>query len=262
MNQKLDYASWVPKKLIVMIGTVSGVFFVLFLLSFLIESNVVILISRAILLLIAIFFLSMFAYFSHAQKLLSYEGGGAQGKILDNVLNHLNWDGNGKLLDIGCGSGAMAIKAAKKLPNAEILGIDYWGTEWDYGQKQCENNAKLEGVSERIRFQKGNAAKLDFEDETFDSAVSNFVFHEVRSQPDKLALIREALRVVKPGGSFSFSDVYFSKSHYKNLDGLITELSKEVTELHFVDTRKENIIPKFLITPFIAGDMGLIYGKK
>ena len=51
---------------------------------------------------------------------------------------------------------------------------------------------------------KADAAKLPFLDDTFDAAVSNFVFHEVRSQRDKQALIREALRVVKPGGAFAF----------------------------------------------------------
>ena len=52
--------------------------------------------------------------------LLSYEGGGVQGKILDNVLRYLDWNGSGMLLDIGCGSGALTVKAAKKYPHARL----------------------------------------------------------------------------------------------------------------------------------------------
>lgn len=43
---------------------------------------------------------------------------------------------------------------------------------------------------------------------------------------------------------------------------LLEALSKEVAELHFVDTRKNDFLPAFLRTPLVAGQMGLIYGKK
>ncbi len=261
MRDKPDYANWIPKKLVAILGTVSGISLVLFLFGFLLN-DVVGVVVRVVLLCITLFFGFFFFYMLHARKLLSYEGGGVQGKTLDNVLHHLQWDGNGKLLDIGCGSGAMAIKAAKRFPGAQVTGIDYWGAGWDYAKGQCDNNARIEGVSERTDFQKGDASKLDFPDATFDAAVSNFVFHEVKSQPDKLALIREALRVIKPGGVFSFEDVFFSRSHYKDLDGLIASLEKDVAELYFVDTRGSDFVPKFLRTPFVAGEMGLVYGRK
>jgi ubiquinone/menaquinone biosynthesis C-methylase UbiE len=182
--------------------------------------------------------------------------------VLDNVLNFLDWDGRGTLLDIGCGSGAMTIKAAKKFPDAQVAGMDYWGVGWDYSQTQCESNARIEKVGDRVVFQKGDAAKLDFPDASFDAAVSNFVFHEVKSQSDKLALIREALRVIKPGGAFSFEDVFFSKTHYKDLDRILAELSKDVTEIHFVDTRNSGFVPNSLKTPLVIGEMGLIHGRK
>ncbi len=84
----------------------------------------------------------------------------------------------------------------------------------------------------------------------------------MKSQPNKLALIREALRVVKPGGAFAFEDVFFSKTHYPDIEALIKKLSKDVAELHFVDTRKNNFVPRFLKTPLVLGEMGLIYGVK
>lgn len=262
MNQKADYANWISKKILVMIGIITGIFIGLFVCSLFFNESIIRSILQIIFLCGALIGLGFFCYMFHARQLLSYKKGGIQGKILDIVLNYLQWNGDGNLLDIGCGSGAMAIKASKKFPNAMIVGVDYWGIEWDFAQEQCIRNAQVEGVEKRITFQKEDASKLTFSDNIFDAAVSNFVFHEVKTQPDKIALIQEALRVIKPGGSFSFQDIFFSKSHYPDLKNLIAVLSSEVSELHFVDTRKNDVVPKFLRTPMVAGNMGLIYGIK
>ncbi|WP_164997215.1 class I SAM-dependent methyltransferase [Clostridium minihomine] len=261
-SKKIDYANWIPLKVALAPGLTGGILALLFFLSFLLPSGLLITVFQVLMAAAAAFCLLVFGYLICARRLLSYQGGGIQGKILDNVLHFLSWDGNGQLLDIGCGSGALTIKAAKKYPQAHVVGIDYWGNEWDYAQSQCETNAALEGVIKQTSFQKGDAAQLDFPDAHFDAAVSNFVFHEVRSQPDKLALIREALRVLKPGAPFAFEDIFYSVKHYPDLDALLAELSKEVQELHFVDTRQNNFVPLLLKTPMVAGNMGLIWGKK
>ncbi len=261
-QMKIDYANWIPAKLPRTLGVTGAVFTLLFMLSFLLPGSIPILILRVLLTAAAIMMWLFFAYMAYARRLLSYEGGGVQSKILDNVLRYLDWEGNGTLLDIGCGSGALTIKAAKKYPEANCVGMDYWGAIWDYAQSQCETNARLEGVADRTSFQKGDAAHLDFTDGHFDAAVSNFVFHEVGSQPDKLKLIQEALRILKPGAPFAFEDIFYSPRSYPDLDALIQALSKEVTEIHFVDTRQNDFVPKFLRTPFVAGEMGLICGRK
>ena len=262
MNRKPDYANWVSKKFRMAAGIASGVALVLLLLSLLPQTTVLWTVIRAALGIIGLLFLLLLLYMSCARWLLSYEGGGVQGKLLDHVLSFLDWNGQGRLLDIGCGSGAMTIKAAKKYPQAQATGMDYWGPGWDYAKSQCEQNAQIECVADRVFFQKGDAAHLDFRDNTFDAAISNFVFHEVRTQSDKTALIREALRVIKPGGVFAFSDVYHSKSAYPDLNGMVKALSQDVAELHFVDTRENDFTPAILRTPLIMGDMGLIYGRK
>ncbi len=261
-TQKIDYANWVPVKVLVVTGSMGGALAALLLLSLLLPESAVLIVLRMLLAVVDALLLLLFLYMCYARCALSYEWGGVQGKILDNVLKYLNWDGNGVLLDIGCGSGALTIKAAKKYPKSQAIGMDYWGTPWDYAKSQCETNARLEGVANRVSFQRGDAAKLEFPDAHFDAAVSNFVFHEVRSQPDKLALIREALRVLKPGAPFAFEDIFFSPRSYPDLDKLLQALSKEVAELHFVDTRKNDFVPLLLRTPMVAGNMGLIYGKK
>lgn len=64
-------------------------------------------------------------------------------------------------------------------------------------------------------------------DETFDATVSNFVFHEVRSAKDKRDVVREALRIVKKGGAFSFQDMFSQKALYGDLEEFVEELKKK-----------------------------------
>lgn len=263
MKDKIEYANWISKKIPIVGGILTILLGAGAALSLILAEQVTI--SFFVLLVLAIVCCADTIYMAAARTALSYRGGKVQSKVLDNVLFYLDvlhWNGTGKLLDIGCGSGAMSIKAAKKYPSAAVIGMDYWGAEWDYSKTLCENNARMEGVTNRVHFQKGDAANLDFADASFDAEISNFVFHEVRSQPDKLALIREALRALKPGGVFVFEDIFFAKSHYGNIEDFVKQLSPYVAEIHFIDTRHPDFAPRFLNTPFVLGQMGLIYGKK
>lgn len=52
----------------------------------------------------------------------------------------------GKVLDIGSGNGVLAVELAQQNSQAEVMGIDYWGKDWEYSKEVCENNAKLGGI--------------------------------------------------------------------------------------------------------------------
>ena len=63
----------------------------------------------------------------------------------------------------------LTIKAAKRYQNAFVTGIDYWGGMWEYSINMCMENAKIEGVADRINFQKATASDLPFNDGYFDA---------------------------------------------------------------------------------------------
>ncbi len=179
------------------------------------------------------------------------------------MLSNLEWNGEGRALDIGCGNGALTIKLAQKYPRAQIIGIDNWGKNWEYSKNTCERNATIEGVSERVVFQKASALSLPFDDGYFDAAVSNFVFHMVGHTKDKRGVIREALRVVKKGGAFSFQDEFLLKQLFGDIDDLSeTVKSWGISKVQFVQTRDAAFIPRALKLPFILGTIGLISGEK
>ena len=114
----------------------------------------------------------------------------------------------GRCLDMGCGSGALAIAVAKRNPQGTVTGVDRWGAEYaSFSKKLCEDNAKAEGVAERTDFAQGDALKLDFPDGTFDAVTSNYVYHNIPSH-DRQAILMETLRVLKKGGTFAIHDLY------------------------------------------------------
>lgn len=269
MNEKVDYGNWVPKKML------RASYLIILLLAAVIWAvssrltstlnPVLVKVLQAVSILAECLMLCLSGYFTISYHLFSYNGKyKIQERIVDYVVSQLNMETeNGKILDIGCGSGAVSIKTAEKFPTARLTSIDYWGPNWDYAKQQCEQNARIAGVSDRITFQKGDAAALDFPDETFDGAISNFVFHEVATQPDKRQVVKEALRVIKKGGSFAFHDLFLDEALYGNIDELAEELRQTgLTSVEIVKTAELLKIPAFLKTRFMIGKIALLYGQK
>ncbi|MBN2146978.1 MAG: class I SAM-dependent methyltransferase [Anaerolineales bacterium] len=208
-------------------------------------------------------FLMVAAYFAYARYLFAPGGKNIQEKIRTLVLEHLEWGGFGQLLDIGCGSGALTIEMAKKYPKASFTGIDHWGKGWDYSPTVCVRNAQIEGVDQRVTFQKASASNLPFLDESFDAVVSNLVFHEVSGTIDKRLLLQEALRVVKKGGRFVFQDLFLIEQMYGKKGDLLQAIrSWGIDQVEFIETRHALFIPPALKLPFMTGTMGMLVGMK
>lgn len=258
---KPDYGNWVPAAMMKVCWLITVILAALEFVGILVIHNVILNVIVGILLLIVLVFT---LYMWKCRNMFDFNKGGLMGEVHEYLVMHLNWEGQGSLLDIGCGAGALTIRCAKRFPKASLTGIDYWGAEWSYAKEQCEQNAQIEGVADRVHFQKGDAAKLEFEDGTFDAAVSNFVFHEVRTQPDKRKVVREALRIVKKGGAFAFQDLFAQKQLYGDMEAFVEELRREgIEEIHYIpNVEKQDFIPGFVQAPWMLNGMGLIYGKK
>lgn len=194
MNKNVNYGNWVPEKMLALCYVAAAVLGI----ATCVTGPVLHLAILAWILGILAAICVVYGIYMHiCHELFAFGKGNMMAKVHQHLVDHLEWDGEGTLLDIGCGAAALTIRCAKAFPKAKLVGMDYWGAEWNYAKEQCEANAKAEGVADRITFHKGDASHLEDADETFDAAVSNFVFHEVRSAKDKRDVVREALRVVK-----------------------------------------------------------------
>lgn len=245
-----DYGNWVPKRMIYgfsLAGVILSVC-VFLLWPFFIPASICFLIA---------------AYFAYARYSFSPKGRNLQSKVWETAISNLEWNGDGRALDIGCGNGALTIMLAKKFASARVTGIDFWGERWEYSKNTCEANAKMEEVGDRVEFRKASASKLPFEDEYFDAAVSNFCFHEVADSNDKQEVIREALRVVKKGGKFAFQDLFLLKKVYGTPEELVSTIeSWGIAKVEFIETRNAPYVPAALKLPFMLGRTAIIRGQK
>ncbi len=119
-----------------------------------------------------------------------YMEGGAR-----DFYERLNVPPGSQLLDVGCGSGQLALMAAKD--GLEVTGVDIAGNLVE----RARARAAAEGL--RARFEEADAEALPFEDETFDVVVS-LIGAMFAPRPDLVA--QELLRVCRPGGTIAMAN--------------------------------------------------------
>lgn len=104
-----------------------------------------------------------------------------------------------RVLDLGCGTGTLAIEMARHCPGLQIFGLD-----GDPGVlARAERKATQAGVE--ITWQQGLATKLPYPEASFDRAVSTLFFHHLAAQ-DKVSAATELYRVLRPAGQLHVAD--------------------------------------------------------
>lgn len=141
-------------------------------------------------------------------------------KERDQLLDCVPWRGDETVLDVGCGRGLLLLGAAKRLAKGgKAFGIDLWQTQ-DLSGNRPEatlENARLEGVAERVEVKTADMRSIPFPDATFDVVVSKEAIHNVYDAAERATALREIARVLKPGGAVVISDIRHFREYCEQL---------------------------------------------
>jgi ubiquinone/menaquinone biosynthesis C-methylase UbiE len=140
-----------------------------------------------------------------------YLHGTLRGKFVlwAGLLDGLNLRGDERILDLGCGRGAVLLMAAQHLTTGRAAGVDLWRSVDQSGNsaEATQRNAVAEGVAERIELHTADMTALPFEDSSFDVVLSSLAIHNISSRAGRDKAISEAVRVLRPGGRLLIVDV-------------------------------------------------------
>ncbi|WP_327108002.1 class I SAM-dependent methyltransferase [Nonomuraea glycinis] len=136
--------------------------------------------------------------------------------VWDEALRELT--GEEKVLDLGSGRGAVLLLAAKRLSHGTTtshgtatghgtaMGLDLWRPKGRASEAATRANADAEGVSDLVELTRGDMRELPFEDESYDVVVAGPAVHHISDAEGRAGAIREAHRVLRPGGLLLIAD--------------------------------------------------------
>lgn len=124
-----------------------------------------------------------------------------------------NIEAGQRILDIGCGTGTLVVKLKRQYTAAQVVGLDPDAK----ALQRAHIKAASAGVS--VELEQGFADELPYQSESFDRVFSSFMFHHLNTQ-ERENMLREVLRVLKPGGSFHLVDFTVADASHAFFDRL------------------------------------------
>ncbi len=118
------------------------------------------------------------------------------GPDVARMLEAARLEGGERVLDLGCGPGHTALAFAERA--GEVVGLDLSASMLELAR----DAARRRGLS-NLRFERGDAERLPFDDAEFDVVTTRYSAHRY---PQPLSALGEAARVLRPGGVFLLLD--------------------------------------------------------
>ncbi|MFI6297933.1 class I SAM-dependent methyltransferase [Nonomuraea sp. NPDC050790] len=127
-------------------------------------------------------------------------------------------DGGERVLDLGCGRGAVLTAAARRLSKGYATGLDRWPSGNQVAVTRA--NAEAAGIADRVELVTGDLRALPFRGDSFDAVVSSLALHRIATAQGRADAVREAYRVLAPGGRMLIADFQRTEEYEAVLRGL------------------------------------------
>jgi ubiquinone/menaquinone biosynthesis C-methylase UbiE len=118
-----------------------------------------------------------------------------------------------RVLEIGCGTGNLALLVKRTCPRLEVTGLD----PDPRALARAGRKARRSGLA--LRLDRGFADQLPYPDASFDRVLSSLMFHHLDAG-QRAASLREVRRVLRPGGSLHLMDMSGDGHHLHGLTRL------------------------------------------
>lgn len=115
------------------------------------------------------------------------------------LLESMRLTGRERIVDLGCGRGAVLIMAARKVPQGHAIGVDR-----ENRLRRTVGNAAAEQV--KVDLLPADLEKLPIDSGTIDLVISSLALHHLDEQGARAA-IAEAVRILRPGGRVVIADL-------------------------------------------------------
>jgi ubiquinone/menaquinone biosynthesis C-methylase UbiE len=115
------------------------------------------------------------------------------------------------VLDVGCGTGALAMAAKDRVgPGGQVCGLD------PSPEMVARARRKAARAGVEVRFETVGVEALPFPDNTFDAVLSSLMLHHLAEEGRRQG-IGEVARVLKPGGNFLAVDIGATNGNQRGL---------------------------------------------
>jgi ubiquinone/menaquinone biosynthesis C-methylase UbiE len=122
-----------------------------------------------------------------------------EGRFKEMLVEQAAPQGAQRILDLGCGTGTLAMQVKQRAPGADVVGLDA------DPEMLARAREKAERAGVEVTLTEGMSNELPFEDGSFDRVLSTLFFHHLDPEP-KRQTAREIARVLRTGGELHVAD--------------------------------------------------------